>query len=147
MVFNCYLKFNWKWFSWFFSWTELNWTWTNGLVLSVLSSCISSEPNFGITTSNEKRWKWNQSLHQRSPLLSRKCLENLCSWHTLTTSKRYVITHSLSWPRIHHFSSRRDSRWCMLRLRPIQSLQTWSVTVVGLVFKFVRLSDYKNALV
>jgi len=30
-------------------WTKLNWTWTDSSVLSVLSSCISSEPNFGIT--------------------------------------------------------------------------------------------------
>ena len=29
-------------------WTELNWTWTDGSVLLVLGSCISSEPNFGI---------------------------------------------------------------------------------------------------
>jgi len=35
----------------------------------------------------------------------------------------------------------------VLQLRPIQSLQTWSVTVVNLVFKFIRLSDYKIALV
>ena len=31
-------------------WTELNWTWTIGLVVSVLGSCISSELNFGIAT-------------------------------------------------------------------------------------------------
>ena len=33
--------------------TGLNWTWTDGSVLSVLGSCISSEPNFGIPTTNE----------------------------------------------------------------------------------------------